>query len=66
MECEDGKISHIKPPLIWYSCKGDEIAWDGEHYLSLLSEGYFSSLEEMDKFWDDYFDAVSGQQWIIK
>ena len=58
MEYENGKITHIKQPLIWYAYKGDEITWDGKRYLSLLSEGYFSSLEEMDEFWDDYFNAL--------
>jgi len=54
-------IGHMTEPLIWYKYKGDEIAWDGNKYLSLCSEGSFSSLDEMDKFWNDYFDAVSRQ-----
>lgn len=47
-------ITKIGNGLIWYTYKGDEIAWNGEVYLSLLSEGSFSSIREMDEFWESY------------
>jgi len=40
--------------LIWYEYKGDEIAWNGKQYLSIGADGAFDTLEQMDKFWDDY------------
>lgn len=47
-------ITLILKPLIWYDYKGDEIAWNGEGYLSLGCEGFFKTLEDMDRFWEEY------------
>lgn len=47
-------ITNIGNGVIWYEYKGDEIAWNGKGYISLLTCGFFESLEAMDKFWDDY------------
>lgn len=44
---------------IWYEYKGDEIAWTGSVYYSLLSGGSFMTLQEMDDFWSNYYiDAI--------
>lgn len=51
-------ITEIVNNLIWFMYNGDEICWDGSGYLSILSGGKFSSLEELDGFWEDYFNAV--------
>ena len=52
-------ITKIIEPVIWYEYKGDEICWDGEKYLSLLCcARLFDTLEDMDNFWREYFDAV--------
>lgn len=53
-------ITQIIPPVIWYNYKGDEICWNGKQYISLLCEGEFNSLEEMDEFWISYFEDSSG------
>lgn len=50
-------VTQIIPPVIWYSYKGDEICWTGEHYTSLTCGGSFKTLEDMDKFWEEYFEA---------
>lgn len=49
-------ITNIVPDmgLIFYEYKGDEIAWNGEAYYSILTCSFFASLDEMDNFWDDY------------
>lgn len=52
-------ITLVHNNLIWYTYKGDEIAWDGVGYISLCSEVDFSSLNEMDTFWNDYFKEMS-------
>lgn len=49
-------ITCILAPVIWYDYKGDEVCWNGKEYVSLLSEGGFDSLEELDEFWEDYFE----------
>ena len=54
-----GEITKILAPVIWYEYKGDEICWDGENYISLLSGGAFKSLEEIDDFWESFTKAVS-------
>lgn len=41
--------------LNWFWYKGDEICWDGNKYFSTLCNGYFSTLEEMDEFWEDVY-----------
>lgn len=51
-------ITQILEPVIWFDYKGDEICWNGNKFISLLCEGEFDSLEEMDKFWEDYWNAV--------
>jgi hypothetical protein len=51
-------ITLILEPVIWFDYKGDEICWNGNKFISLLCEGEFDSLEEMDKFWEDYWNAV--------
>lgn len=48
-------ITFIGENVVWYDYKGDEIAWNGNQYVSLLTEGYFDTLESMDKFWEEYF-----------
>lgn len=58
-------ITDICNNLIWYKYKDDEIAWDGEHYISILAEGAFSSLEELDAFWDSYNEAQYERQEVI-
>lgn len=40
--------------MIWYEYKGDEIAWTGSVYYSLLTGGSFMTLEEMDEFWKQF------------
>ena len=47
---------------IWFWYKGDEVYYlfkkKGDYrYVSLLCEGYFESLKEMDEFWDEYVEA---------
>ena len=44
-------ITMIFDNKIWYEYKGDEIAWTGSVYYSLLSGGSFMTLKEMDDFW---------------
>jgi hypothetical protein len=51
-------ITSILNNMIWFEYKGDEVAWNGEKYLSLGFEGYFDTLEQLDKFWEDYFKAL--------
>jgi hypothetical protein len=51
---KDYMITHIANGLIWYEYGGDEIAWNGEVYLSICSGGVFASLQEMDKFLESY------------
>jgi hypothetical protein len=53
-------ITHIGNNLIWYKYDGDEIAWNGEAYLSTsFFLQSFASLEELGRFWNDYFKALS-------
>jgi hypothetical protein len=52
-------ITLILQPVIWYEYKGDEICWNGEKFVSFCCEGEFDSLEEIDKFWEDYFKALT-------
>lgn len=59
---EDGTITEILNNVIWFTYKGDEIAWTGHGYVSLACEGSFNSLEEMDKFWEDYYEALSSSE----
>jgi len=47
-------ITMIKNNLIWYEYKGDEIAWNGKQYLSLLVGAGFDTLKEMDLFWEEF------------
>jgi hypothetical protein len=47
-------ITTILNGLIWYTHNGDEVAWNGKKYISLLFEGEFDSLEEIDEFCEDY------------
>ena len=47
-------ITQIFDDLIWYDYKGDEIAWTGSVYYSLLTNGSFMTLQEMDEFWKDF------------
>lgn len=47
-------ITCILNNIIWYEYKGDEVGWNGKKYISLLCEGEFSSLEELDLFWEGY------------
>jgi hypothetical protein len=47
-------ITEIGNNVIWYEYKGDEIAWNGEKYLSMGCCGSFDTLEDMDNFWEDY------------
>lgn len=56
-------IIDINNEVIWFSYKGDEICWNGKKYVSLLCEGEFDSLEEMDGFWVDYFNALR-ESWV--
>lgn len=51
-------ITMILNNLIWFTYKGDEVAWTGKKYISLLCEGEFDSLDELDQFWKDYGDAL--------
>jgi hypothetical protein len=37
----------------------NEIAWNGKDYLSLSCLGEFPTLEDMDRFWADYFNELS-------
>ena len=48
-------ITMILNGVIWYTYKGDEICWNGKKYISLICEGEFDSLEEMDQFWNEYW-----------
>lgn len=52
-------ITQICDSVIWYTYKGDEIAWDGKQYISLLSEGCFDTLEDLDKFWEDFTNSYN-------
>ncbi|MFZ2992586.1 MAG: hypothetical protein WA061_02610 [Microgenomates group bacterium] len=57
-------ITLIQNGLIWYDYKGDEIAWNGKQYFSVCADGGFDTIEEMDKFWEDYFSSNSKEnQW---
>ena len=47
-------ITMIFNDMIWYKYKGDEIAWTGSVYYSLLSGGSFMTLQEMDEFWKEF------------
>ena len=47
-------ITMIFNDMVWYEYKGDEIAWTGSTYYSLLSGGYFMTLQEMDEFWKQF------------
>ena len=47
-------ITQIFNEMIWYEYKGDEIAWTGSVYYSLLSGGSFMTLQEMDEFRKSY------------
>lgn len=51
-------ITLILNEMIWFEHKGDEVAWNGKKYLSLGFEGCFDTLEQLDKFWEDYFKAL--------
>lgn len=53
-------ITLILPPVIWYEYKGDEVCWDGKQYISLLFEGGFDSLEELDEFWEKFAREMNG------
>jgi hypothetical protein len=53
-----GKITQISDKLIWYEYKGDEIAWTGDHYLSIGCLDEFPTLEAMDEFWEEYYTAL--------
>ena len=52
---ENGVITSIGSNVIWFAYKGDEICWNGNKYISLLSEGEFDTLDEMDLFWRGFF-----------
>jgi hypothetical protein len=52
-------ITSIANDVIWYTYKGDEVCWNGKQYISLLSEGGFNSLDEIDKFWEDFYTAYN-------
>ena len=49
---------------IWWYHKGDEVLWiypwrrRGYKYVSLMCEGCFQSIDELDKFWDEYFKEM--------
>ncbi len=47
-------ITQIFDGLIWYDYKGDEIASTGSVYYSLLTNGSFMTLQEMDDFWKQF------------
>jgi len=47
-------ITQIFDGLIWYDYKGDEIAWTGSVYYSLLTNGSFMTIQEMDEFWKQF------------
>lgn len=51
-------ITQITNDLIWYEYNGDEIAWNGSQYISLLTCGEFDTLEQMDEFWEDYWKSL--------
>ena len=53
-------ITRIDNGLIWYDYKGDEIAWTGSVYYSLLACGSFMTLQEMDDFWKSYEETWSN------
>lgn len=58
-------ITLIQEPVIWFSYNGDEVCWNGTDYISLLSGGAFSSLDDVDEFWKDYerdFNRTSMNQ----
>jgi hypothetical protein len=55
-------ITQILNGVIWYSYKGDEIAWNGYRYISLLCEGEFDTLNDLDLFWEDYAKAAYTRQ----
>lgn len=47
-------ITEIGNSVIWYEHDGDEIAWNGKQYLSMGCQGAFDTLEDLDKFWEEY------------
>lgn len=55
-------ITQIFDNLIWYEYKGDEIAWTGSVYYSLMTCGSFMTLKEMDDFWEDMYEIGRGEQ----
>ena len=57
MDIKSGIITDIVGGCIWYTYKGDEICWNGSMYISLCCEGSFKTLDEMDKFWHEYFKS---------
>ncbi len=51
---------------LWFPYKGDEVLWcwpwrreSGYRYISLMCEGGFNSLKDIDQFWIDYEKACS-------
>ena len=55
----------IDKSRIWFYYKGDEVGFlyrrnnkypFQSRWLSLLSEGSFNSLREIDKLWEEYFE----------
>jgi hypothetical protein len=50
-------ITEIFPPVIWWEHNGDEVCWNGKYYVSLMFNGYFDTLEELDIFWKEYEEA---------
>ena len=61
----DGRITQIIKPVIWYEYKGDEICWNGKKFVSLLCEGEFDSLNDMDVFWEEYDRYFQRQEVIV-
>jgi len=55
-------ITDIGKDIIWFEYKGDELAWNGKVYLSLVSLGEFKTLEEVDLFWEGYFKEVNEKR----
>lgn len=48
-------ITLIYNDVIWFEYKGDEVAWNGKQYISICTCGGYDTLEDLDKFWDDYW-----------
>lgn len=61
----DKMITQIHAPVIWFDFMGDEVCWNGSKYLSLLSGGSFASLEEVESFWKDYYNALSEDRYYV-